>query len=237
MNISLIELASKLISLIAVSCMSLFNIGNYNEVEINNMNKSIIKDTNIISVIKDYKTIYKYNSKLPSNKSNVLVEGVKEISYVTPDNKTLQVIQEKQDKVVEIGTGRIGTYTGRVTGYGPDCPGCSKVGNVACKTREKTSHSLTNDGIYYNDSEYGKVRIIAAALKGFPCGTIIEITKKDKDPYLAVVLDTGATMANSWEQGIVWFDLAYTTQKDKTVLGADGLTGTNLTFNVQRWGW
>lgn len=237
MNISLLELAGKLISLVAVSCMSLFNIGNYKEVEINNINQNVIKDTSIVNVIKDYKTIYQYNSKLPSNKSKVLVEGVKEVAYVTPDNKTIQVIQEKKDKVVEIGTGRIGTYTGRVSGYGPDCPGCSKFGNVACKTREKKAHSLVNDGIYYNDEEFGKVRIIAAALKGFPCGTIVEITKKDKTPYLAVVLDTGATMVNSWAKGEVWFDLAYTTQKDKTVLGADGLTGNNLIFNVQRWGW
>lgn len=237
MNISLLQFAGKLISLVAVSCMSIFNLGNYNEVQINNINTSTIKDASITNVITGYKTIYQYNAKLPSNQKKVLVEGVNEVAYVTPDNKTVQVIQEKVDKVIEVGTGRPGVYTGKVSGYGPDCPGCSKVGNVACKTREKKTHSLINDGIYYTDTEFGKVRIIAAALKGFPCGTIVEITKKGKTPYLAVVLDTGASMANSWAQGIVWFDLVYSSQKDKTVFGVDGLTGNNLTFNVQRWGW
>ena len=237
MNISLLQMAGKLLSLFVVSCMSIFNLGNYNEVRLNNINKSVIKDTSITNVITGYKTIYQYNSKVPSNKTKVLVDGVNQVAYVTEDNKTIQVIQEKVDKVVEIGTGRYGVYTGKVSGYGPDCPGCSKTGNVACKTRKKTIHSLTNNGIYYNDTEYGKVRIVAAALKAFPCGTIIEINKKDKTPYLAVVLDTGVSMANSWAKGIVWLDLAYTTQKDKAVLGADGLTGNNLTFSVQRWGW
>ena len=32
-------------------------------------------------------------------------------------------------------------------------------------------------------------------------------------------------------------DLAYSSQTDKTILGADGLTGSNMTFEVQRWGW
>lgn len=237
MNISLIQFAGKLVSLLVVSCMSIFNLGNYNEVQINNVNTNIIKDTSITNMITKYDTIYKYNAKLPSNVSKTLVEGVDEIAYVYTDNTKIQIIQDKVDKVVEVGTGKQGIYVGKVSGYGPDCPGCSKVGNVACKTREKKSHSLVNDGIYYTDSEYGRVRIVAAALKGFPCGTIIEVTKKGKEPYMVVVLDTGAAMVNSWAQGVVWLDLAYTTQKDRSVLGADGLTGNNITFSVQRWGW
>ena len=54
---------------------------------------------------------------------------------------------------------------------------------------------------------------------------------------MGIVLDTGATMANKWNEGIMWVDLAYASEKDKTVFGADGLTGTNIKFNVKRWGW
>lgn len=235
MNVGLLGFAYKFLSLFVLSFMSLFNLENYNEIELNNSN--IIRDTNVVSVVTKYKTVYKYNAKLPSNVSKVITEGVDEIAYATKDNNKFQIVQEKIDQVVEKGTGRYGLFTGRMTGYGPDCPGCSKTGTVACKTREKKSHSLTNDGIYYEDSEFGKVRIVAAALKGFPCGTIVQITKKGKDPFTAIVLDTGATMANNWNKGIVWFDLAYPSQKDKTVFGVDGLTGNNITFSVQRWGW
>ena len=180
---------------------------------------------------------YKYNSKLPNNVKKVITPGVNEVAYKTSENETVQVIQEKVDEVVEVGTGRNGNYTGKLSGYGPDCVGCTGTGNLACKTREKKTHSLVNDGIYYEDTEFGKVRIVAAALKGFPCGTIIQITKPGKDSFTAIVLDTGASMANSWAQGKVWMDLAYPTQKDKTVFGADGLTGNNINFSVQRWGW
>lgn len=235
MNILLLEFARKLLSLLVISFMSLFNLGNYNEVELKTDN--LIKDTSIISTVTKYKTVYKYNSKLPSNVKKVITPGINEVAYKTSENETVQVIQEKVDEVVEVGTGRNGNYTGKLSGYGPDCVGCTGTGNLACKTREKKTHSLVNDGIYYEDTEFGKVRIVAAALKGFPCGTIIQITKPGKDSFTAIVLDTGASMANSWAQGKVWMDLAYPTQKDKTVFGADGLTGNNINFSVQRWGW
>lgn len=235
MNVGLLGFTYKFLSLFVLSLMSLFNLENYNEIELNNNN--LIRDTNIVSVVTKYKTIYKYNSKIPSNISKVVTKGVDEVAYASSLDSDYNVIQSRVDKVIEIGTGRYGIFTGRLTGYGPDCPGCSKTGIVACKTREKKSYSLVNDGVYYEDNEFGKVRIVAAALKGFPCGTIVQITKKGKDPFTAIVLDTGATMTNSWYAGVVWFDLAYPSQKDKTVFGIDGLTGNNITFSVQRWGW
>lgn len=229
--------------LLVVSIMSTFNIGNYNEKERIIANSNIEKDGSIVNQVTDYSTIVHYNAKLPSNITNVKKEGNVGLSYKeTTQNETKEevkevVVQEVSNEVVEKGTGAYGIYKGRLTGYGPDCVGCTGTGNLACRTREKTTHSLVKDGIYYEDTEYGKVRILAAALKAFPCGTIIEVTKPGKDPFMAVVLDTGTTMVNSWNKGIVWLDLAYSTQKDKTVFAADDLTGKDITFSVQRWGW
>ncbi len=237
MNFGLLELAGKWVSLLVVSTMSLFNMGVYNEKEINVDNNNATKDVSVVSTITEYKTITKYNPKLPSNISKVITEGEDGIKYTTSDNEDLKVVQEVVNKVVEKGSGAYGIYKGRLSGYGPDCVGCTGTGNLACKTREKTVHSLVKDGIYYNDETFGKVRILAAALKAFPCGTIIEVTKPGKDPFMAVVMDTGASMSNAWHDGIVWMDLAYSTQKDKTVFGVDGLTGRDITFSVQRWGW
>lgn len=235
MNLGLLDLAGKWLGFAVITVMSLFNGNTYIEKEIVISNDNIAKDIKVESVVTPYKTITQYNSKLPNTVTKTLVEGKDGIKYVA-DGKE-EIIQEKVDKVVEKGTGAVGTYTGRLSGYGPDCAGCSGYGGLACKTKNGGKHNLVNDGIYYEDSEYGKVRIIAAALKQFPCGTIIEITKPGKDPFMAVVLDTGATMVNQWNQGKVWMDLAYSSEKDKTVFGVDGLTGMNINFNVKRWGW
>ena len=111
MNILLLEFARKLLSLLVISFMSLFNLGNYNEVELKTDN--LIKDTSIISSVTNYKTVYKYNSKLPNNVKKVITPGVNEVAYKTSENETVQVIQEKVDEVVEVGTGRNGNYTGK----------------------------------------------------------------------------------------------------------------------------
>ena len=235
MNIGLLELASKWVSLVVISVMTLFN-GSYVERELEIDNKNAIKDVTVVNTVTPYKVETTYNAKLPSNVSKVVVEGQDGIEVKSEDNE-VAVVQEVVNEVVEKGSGAYGVYTGFLTGYGPDCAGCSGTGNLACKTREKTTFSLTKDGMYYTDTEYGKVRILAAALSKFPCGTIIKVTKEGKDPFLGIVLDTGATMVNKLNEGIIWLDLAYTSEKDKTVFGVDGLTGANIKFDVQRWGW
>lgn len=237
MNISLLGLIGKWISLLFISIISLFDIGNYNEKNIQIENETALKNLTVINRIIEHETVVKYNSKIPNNITNVLEKGTDKVVIVDNNNKVIQSIQEPAPEVIEKGTGNYGIYVGRLSGYGPDCVGCTGTGNLACKTREKTTHSLLNNGIYYSDSEYGKVRILSAALKAFPCGTIIEVKKPGKDSFFAVVLDTGTTMNNEWAKGNVWIDLAYSSQTDKTVFGTDGLTGTNITFSVQRWGW
>lgn len=238
MNISLLQFVGKYIILTAVSFMSLFNVGNYSETEksVNNLNTE--KDYMIVNSVTDYKTVVEYNSKLPSNISTVKTEGTVGLSY-TEQNKEEnveeeKVVQEVVNEVVEQGTGAYGIYTGKLVGYGPDCAGCSGEGYLACKTEDGSKFSLKYNGIYYTDDEYGEVRILAAAFAKFPCGTIIEITKPGKEPFKAVVMDTGGTVKNAWNNGAVVMDLAYETN---AAAGSDGLTGSNITFSVQRWGW
>lgn len=233
MIIYLCQVIYKWVQVALVSFVSLFSITSYEEINVVFNNNDHQKDTNIISSVTPYTIIYEYNSKLPSNISKVITPGIVGISY-EEDDKTITVVQEMQPEVVEKGSGAYGLYTGRLTGYGPDCVGCSKVGNVACLTENKKNHSLINDGIYYTDDEYGKVRIVSAA-KAFPCGTIIQITKEGGMTFYAVVLDRGSSMDSAWNQGIVWMDLAY---ESNTMSGSDNLTGNNnIEFSVQRWGW
>lgn len=237
MNVYLLQLVGKWISILFVSFISLFNIDIYNEekLEVNNENKG--KDLKVINNIIEYDTVVTYNNKLPNTVTNVIKEGTVGLTYVqeTETNEIKEtVIQEPEAELVEKGTGPSGNFVGRLTGYGAGCPGCSKVANVACYTESGKNHSLTNDGIYYEDDEYGKIRILSAASAKFPCGTIIEVTKDGKEPFYGVVLDRGGTMNSEWSKGKVHIDLAYESNSN---VGTDGLTGYNINFKVKRWGW
>ena len=205
----------------------------YYETNTHSNSNSDERDTNIVNNVTPYTTIVNYNSKLPSNIINTITQGVVGLSYVD-SNDNVTVIQEMQPEVVEKGSGAYGLYRGTLTGYGPDCVGCSKVGNVACFTKNKTNHSLITDGIYYTDDEYGKIRIVAAA-KAFPCGTIVYVDNGVLEPFYGIVLDTGSTMRNAYKKdGTIWMDLAFVSQE---VALTGGATSKNTKYSVQRWGW
>ena len=90
------------------------------------------------------------------------------------------------------------------------------------------------NGEYYNDATYGTVRIVAAALKQFPCGTIVKVDHPALGSFYAVVMDTGGSMRNAWANGLVWMDLAFKTESDPDIYAT---TSSNTTYSVQRCGW
>ncbi len=233
MNIYLLELLSKLVRILFVSMVSLFNSFSVNTTTLNATNTVINKSLNANNKIIQHTTQINYNAKIPSNLSKVITPGIDGVVYVD-ENNNQKVLREMVPEVVEQGTGDQGEYVGKLSGYGPDCAGCSKVGNVACYTREGKKHSLKYDGIYYNDYQYGEVRILSAAREKFPCGTIIQIDNGKVEPYYAVVLDSGASMVNAWKKGTVWIDLAY---GSSAAARAGNTSGSHVKFSVQRWGW
>ncbi len=234
MEIYLLKLIGNWISVLVVSLISCLGIGDYHEKFLAVDNTSYAKTATVVNKIVPYQTRYVYNSsKSRTAAKEVLVAGENGITY-TYENGTTKVLHEPVTMVVEVGTGRSGEYVGRLTTYGSDCAGCSKTGTVACRTENGKTHSLTRDGMYYTDSEYGKVRILAADLGGFPCGTMILVDNGLIDPFYAVVLDTGGTMRKQYAKGYIWMDLAFVHQKDSkgTHTGSK-----NTKFSVQRWGW
>lgn len=115
------------------------------------------------------------------------------LSVVTNNNlkKSLdiKVIQENQNELYSQGTyNPIYTFMGELTGYAGDCPLCS--GYLACPPRT----NVLKKGIYYNDSTYGKIRIVASSKK-YPCGTILKfnVKKLSDEPMIAIVLDRGVS--------------------------------------------
>ena len=117
----------------------------------------------------------------------------------------------------------LATYHGPITAYGPDCVGC-KTGHTA------SGYNVLNGNIYYNDKEYGKIRIVAAD-KSLPFGTIIRIKDLDvfSDPILAIVLDRGSAIGFKKK---VYFDLLYESEKKTEFFGK-----RYATFEVLRRGY
>lgn len=233
MSIYFINVLKEICATIIMLMFSVLN-GNVDEEIVSIVNEDNGSNFTIVTTIDPHEDIIKYNSKLPSNKTNVIVEGVDGVSYIDFDG-TIKVLKERVDGIIEQGTGPNGEFTGITTGYGGDCPGCS--GIVACRTREGNNVNLFTDGVYYKDQQYGDVRIVAADNSLFSCGTIIEVDNGRQDPFLAIVLDTGIDMRRAWRnQGVVHLDIAFVYESDS---GTYDVTVKNngAKFSVQRWGW
>ena len=122
-------------------------------------------------------------------------------------------------KKVEIKEKVLATYTGNITAYGPDCKGCSGI--------TASGYNVRNDNIYYNDKEYGKIRIVAMDKK-IPFGTIIRIKEISKEPIVAIVLDRGSAIGFSKK---VYIDLLYESEKETLTFGKK-----KATFEILRYG-
>lgn len=187
------------------------------------------KTSNISVVPFSYDTEVYYNDDLLYGEEKVIGEG--SIGYKITGTDI--VVLEPINRVVEIGRGPISISYGSTTGYGANCVGCS--GNVACSTNYGT-HSLINDGVYYEDSKYGNVRIVAADNSLYPCGTIISIDNGVMDPFMGIVLDTGGAMRNAWQNGNILIDIAFSYEDSKGIYDATNMDGS-VKFKVYRVGW
>lgn len=236
MNMYVLQLAAKWVSLLVVSVLSIFSANtNFVNENLSVSNQGFNKSLNVVNTIIPYETQVTYNSKIPSNIRNVKVEGQNGMTYVD-ETGTTQVLKQVVTEEVEQGTGATGEYNGIMTAYGPDCSTCSGVGNVACRTKEGNTFNLIRDGLYYEDSTHGRVRVLAAAHSEFPCGSIVYVQDSKLGDFMGIVLDTGWGMRNSLEKGIIHFDVAYATEKDPELLKATDMSG-KVKYSVQRWGW
>lgn len=137
----------------------------------------------------------------------------KEYTYVSTEINIFKKIEVKNEEKV------LKTYIGPITAYGPDCKGC--IGITA------SGYDVRNGNIYYNDKEYGKVRIVAAD-KSIPFGTIIRIKGIFKKPLIAIVLDRGSAIGFNKK---VYIDLLYKNEKETLAFGKK-----KATFEILRNG-
>ncbi len=222
---------SLLISILTITgIITSGNLFSETKFEVKNLNQT--KNSVALTKVIEHDTVKTYNKKLPTGVTVTKRKGQDGLAYVD-ENNNIQIIESPKNAEIEIGTGDKADYVGKMTGYGADCAGCSKEGTLACKTKNGSYHSLTKDGMTYIDDEFGEVRIIAAALDKFPCGTIIKVENPNLGTFNAIVLDTGGAMQKAWNNGTVLIDLAYKTETDPALHLS---TSSNVKYSVQRWG-
>lgn len=112
-------------------------------------------------------------------------------------------------------------FIGLMTGYGPDCAGCS--GFTGCSPRQ----NVKNGNVYFKDNTYGKVRIVASSSR-IPCGSIVKISNStlSKKPVTAIVLDRGGAIQGT--------KMDFLEESEKKALRVGKQT---VTYEIVRWGW
>ena len=132
---------------------------------------------------------------------------VEEVSAPTPDSQPVSDVLE--------------TQVGSLSGYGPDCRGCT--GFLS------SGRDVRNGNIYYQDSTYGQVRILAGD-KSYSYGTIVRVKSSRLGTFLAIVLDRGGSVGFGKSH---LFDLLYSSSAEALA----NEVSYNTTFEILRYGY
>lgn len=190
----------------------------------------ILNNTNIYSYetiisenINSYKTL---NSKVLYKE--IIKEDNKEtiINEVKALEKEENVIREENKEdiekiTVEVEETILDSFVADMTSYGVDCYGCTS-------NHTASGYYIGNGNIYYNDSFYGKVRILAGD-KSYPFGTIVRMYI-DNNEIIGIVLDRGSNIGFDKKYA---FDLLFNTNKEAQKFGSK----TNIKFEILRRGY
>ena len=127
-------------------------------------------------------------------------------------------IDSKPDEEVYIPSITVGSvFTGTMSGYGSD------IGSLTA------SGHYIGDSIYYPDSTYGNIRILAGD-RSIPFGTVIRVSNSNAGSFIGIVLDTGR---NIGFDRLYDFDLLFETSKEAINYGVS----KNATFEILRVGY
>lgn len=162
-----------------------------------------------------------------NNREKIITSNVNTVksiqsSRIYHEKEIIKVVNNTSD-IKKFGSNYKVEFTGTLTGYGPDCKGCTGV--VYCAPHP----NVQNNNIYYDDKEYGTIRILAADYS-IPCGSIIKISNYKFNNYkdfYGIVLDRGSAIVG------LTMDLLYESEDDTIVVGRN----YNIKFSIERWGW
>ena len=169
-----------------------------------------------------------------------IVEEVEEEPEVVEEEVQEEVVEEEPKEEVVVGKDEViedntpidskpnedicipsiavgSTFTGTMSGYGAD------IGNYTA------SGHYIGDSIYYPDSTYGNIRILAGD-GDIPFGTVIEVSNSNAGSFIGIVLDTGR---NIGFDRLYDFDLLFETSREALNYGVS----KNVTFKILRVGY
>lgn len=155
---------------------------------------------------------------LEEEKDEVKQEETKE-EIKKENNVVVEETKQEETNTSNLEATVLETHVGNLTGYGADCYGCSGITSSGFDLRET---------MYYEDPEYGTVRILAADPM-FSFYSIFRINVPGMEPFIGIVLDRGGNVG--YGKGTL-FDLAYISENDPNLIG---LT-RNVTFELLRSG-
>lgn len=151
------------------------------------------------------------------------IEAIQIISKYDNLNQTLQIREvESMAEAAIYGPDMPISFTGQMTAYNPVCKGCT--GKVYCPPRQ----DVTNGNIYFDDTTYGRIRILAADY-AIPCGTIVKITNVSfsSEPIIGIVLDRGGAIKGNI------MDFLVTETDNMDIVGRQ----RGVKYEILRWGW
>lgn len=141
---------------------------------------------------------------------------IEEVEKPTPKQVT-----ENVDMTTISNANILATETVNVSHYGHDCYGC--------RTGYTASGYYVGDGrIYYQDNEFGNVRIVAADRK-YPLGTILRIGYRDST-IVAIVLDRGSGIGDNKKYQIDLLTYDERTSSDLGIITNTGLEVLRLGY-------
>ena len=153
-------------------------------------------------VLKDY--ISKIDSETNYNNLLKIKEEIETVEYSDVVEKLMN-----EYNVVTQKYNAIETLNGNISAFTPYCSdGCH--GYTA-------SGLFIGDNIYYNDKDYGIVRIVAGD-RSYPFGTIVRFNNLNyfQDDIYAIVLDRGGAVGKGRK---VLFDLLFETEREASNFG------------------
>ena len=203
-----------IIIILIVPCTFFVSAYETSSIEIQNNIKPLVSEkigVNSITVVQE-KEVFKTSADASS--LNIKKKQLNLGSIANSLIPTINVANAKYSDVLE-------TRVGKLTAYGPDCPGCS--GRVGW------GQNVTGGNIYYHDSTYGQLRIVAGDRR-YPYGTIVRIkNSRAGHDIMAIVLDRGGSVGIG---KATMFDLLFTSGSEASSFG----TSKDCTFEILRYG-
>ena len=145
------------------------------------------------------------------------VSEVEETVSENSENDSISSVNDEETHVTDV----LETQVGSLSGYGPDCYGCSGILASGLDVRDGM--------IYYSDATYGNVRILAGDY-AYPYGTIVRVKNSKISEFIGIVLDRGGAIGFGKSH---LFDLLFPSSSDALAYEVS----YNTTFEILRYGY